>query len=611
MKVNCWFCNANSSVPYENYNSFVCKKCDQYNGFSNDGDYNREIPEQHSSKLNALSTAFCARTNKRLPRSNGLCDTCNRNQEMKVIQLANFKPRCESTYEEEVEEYKQKLDDSYQLCQQCNGHVSKTLNRIKTKFIGSKFAKFMQPGQNMMTEYVKVAIVDKIVILALVILSIMNLTREFEIAMPEIPNEQLRKFYFHAKAVKMTIFDVVGNLIKAYCTELTLDGLSTTAIILNSRIFVKQMDLRLQTIISLMLWSVFMLIDELPIDLVYLKAVRGSFAVVIALLTLFTTFKCFTAKKSVINNANGNFHRMTNNLLDGDDSESEMEISSQNSGLAYSMSQPSSIVSYSPSVSTFKNQTFFKNGSPLNRTLTHPSNRLLQLQNSMSSSRTDSRPFDTVSNFSNRTFSIRDEVIAADRNQVQKDITKLNISDHFGSSSTLKDFSLNRYMNPFALENSRCDSPAPSIASVFSGAHRSQIVAPPQLDSSHKGEANWIAGGYWSSPQKQNLEVNHMSPIADTSRSSSQSSGLGTNDSDRNSIFNDDISSSIFSEPVRRRNLLDKSAFSFDKTSTPPVSRSLFGQTFVQPRQNSFFPTNDLNGSFKKYRDTSATFGSK
>lgn len=601
MKVNCWFCNQNSSVPYENYNSFVCKKCDQYNGFTADGDYNREIPEQHSSKLNAMSTAFCARNERRMPRSNGLCDTCNRNQEMKVIQLANFRPRCESTFDEEIEEYKQKLDDSYQLCQACSGHVSKTLNRIKTKFIGSKFAKFMQPKLHNMTEYVHVNILDKFVIIALMLLSIGNITREFDIEV-EIPNERVRTFYFHLIALRLTIVDIVGNLLRAFTTELTLDGLATTAIALNSWIFYRQSELRLQTIVSLMLWSIFMLIDELPISVVYFKAIRGSFALFIAALTLLTVVKCFRAKKSVINNGQGNFHRMTNSLIECDDSDNEMDLSSsqQNGSIAYSISQPSTIVSYSPSASNYNNRTVFMNGSALDKTLTYPQTRLIQ---------NSSRPFDSVSTYSNRTFSIRDEVTAADRQQVQKDITKLNLNDHFGSSSTLNNFNTSRYLNPFALENSRCGSPAPSIASVFSGSNRSQIVSPPRLDSSNKGEANWIAGGFWSSPQKQTLDVNHMNPIAEMSRSSSQSSGLGTNDSGKNSrensIYNEDFNASLFSaEPVRRRNLLDKSAFSFDKTSSP-VSRSLFSQTYTHhPKPNSFFPTNNLNGSFKKYRDT-------
>ena len=33
VKVNCWFCNNNSRVPYGNRNCFNCPHCEQYNGF--------------------------------------------------------------------------------------------------------------------------------------------------------------------------------------------------------------------------------------------------------------------------------------------------------------------------------------------------------------------------------------------------------------------------------------------------------------------------------------------------------------------------------------------------------------------------------------------------
>lgn len=32
--VNCWFCNENSRVPYDDINKFTCPKCEQYNGFT-------------------------------------------------------------------------------------------------------------------------------------------------------------------------------------------------------------------------------------------------------------------------------------------------------------------------------------------------------------------------------------------------------------------------------------------------------------------------------------------------------------------------------------------------------------------------------------------------
>lgn len=32
--VNCWFCNENTKIPYDDLNKWTCKKCEQYNGFT-------------------------------------------------------------------------------------------------------------------------------------------------------------------------------------------------------------------------------------------------------------------------------------------------------------------------------------------------------------------------------------------------------------------------------------------------------------------------------------------------------------------------------------------------------------------------------------------------
>lgn len=40
------------------------------------------------------------------PASNGLCELCNRNQELKMQQLASFEPDDEAYFDEEVENYR-------------------------------------------------------------------------------------------------------------------------------------------------------------------------------------------------------------------------------------------------------------------------------------------------------------------------------------------------------------------------------------------------------------------------------------------------------------------------------------------------------------------------
>lgn len=604
IKVNCWFCNTNSKVPYENYNSFVCQSCQQFNGFKDDGSYIKEIPEQHFSKLNTSRTSYCQRVDRKLPITNGLCATCNRHQEMKIIQLANFKPRIEANFDEEIEEYKQKIEDSYQLCQQCSRHVNKTLNRIKTKFISSKLTQVFKESENIMKKFTQEnhdgsKFFDRTVIFGLFLLSAINLMKEIGLSFDIIPNMYIKNMCFHIVALKMTLSDIIfKNILKdENISDLNIDGFATTAILINSYIFIKQGNLRLLTIISLLLCSFSMLTTELPLDEQIMETTKVTFIGCIALLAVIMFAKSLSEVKKVANE-NGSFHKLNTEVMEQEE-ESDQEVDvSHNS----SYNGQSTII-YSPSVSAFTSvsQSMY-NRSDLNRTRTFPpSPNMLNISKSSFLRKDNINSFELMSN---RSFSIRDEVVVADSKQVQKDINKLNISDQFSSTSTVKDFNTSKNLNPFSLENSRCGSPSPSIASVFSGASRTQVISPPRLDSSSKGDINWIAGGYWSSPQKQQLLDSTLRPETEMSRSSSQSSGLGTIDSDKNSrensITNEEVQSS-FSEP--RRGMFEKSTFLFDKPST---SRSLFEPSFTRPKPNIFFNnTNNTNNSFRKYRDTS------
>lgn len=71
-----------------------------------DGDYNCDIPAQRSVKLNKWKTSSFPSISDRLTPTNGLCEPCNRNQELKVQQLACFEPENEADFDEEIEEYR-------------------------------------------------------------------------------------------------------------------------------------------------------------------------------------------------------------------------------------------------------------------------------------------------------------------------------------------------------------------------------------------------------------------------------------------------------------------------------------------------------------------------
>lgn len=75
-----------------------------------DGDYNCDIPAQRSIQLNKRwktgvndgNSSYTATT----PPRNGLCDTCNRNQEIKMQQLASFEPNVKENFDIEIEHFR-------------------------------------------------------------------------------------------------------------------------------------------------------------------------------------------------------------------------------------------------------------------------------------------------------------------------------------------------------------------------------------------------------------------------------------------------------------------------------------------------------------------------
>ncbi|XP_058062331.1 uncharacterized protein LOC131212471 [Anopheles bellator] len=167
-KVNCWFCNRDTCVPYDESNSFVCPTCTQYNGFTADGDYNREIPEQYQAKLNrdycvtplgnitdddkwGNAKGFAASSTQ----YNGLCFGCNRNQELKMHQLASFVPEDESNYDFEVEEYRKQLEQAYKLCGRCERVLKRTLNDVKRNILGSKLAQIGSKGLSVLDMHMR------------------------------------------------------------------------------------------------------------------------------------------------------------------------------------------------------------------------------------------------------------------------------------------------------------------------------------------------------------------------------------------------------------------------------------------------------------------------
>ncbi|XP_072553482.1 transmembrane protein 201 isoform X2 [Salminus brasiliensis] len=128
VNVNCWFCNQDTEVPYGNRNCWDCPYCEQYNGFQENGDYNKPIPAQYMEHLNhgvsaGVPVSEAPKTLQWVNCQMLLCKKCNTNQTLKIKQLASFTPREEDNYDEEIEVYKHHLEQTYKLCRPCQTAV--------------------------------------------------------------------------------------------------------------------------------------------------------------------------------------------------------------------------------------------------------------------------------------------------------------------------------------------------------------------------------------------------------------------------------------------------------------------------------------------------------
>ncbi|XP_016988198.2 uncharacterized protein LOC108050823 [Drosophila rhopaloa] len=164
-RVNCWFCNENTRVSYGSRNSWTCPKCEQYNGFTKDGDYNRDMTAQRDCSLGSQknssqgSSSICANSyyadvlasNPPVPK-NGLCDQCNEAQRLKVEKLSQFEPKNESRFDQELKVYRERLEKQFRLCSSCERHVNKVLHEKKKMVLSSKFLNYIIKGASLLKQ---------------------------------------------------------------------------------------------------------------------------------------------------------------------------------------------------------------------------------------------------------------------------------------------------------------------------------------------------------------------------------------------------------------------------------------------------------------------------
>ncbi|GAB1867453.1 hypothetical protein CAJAP_08532 [Camponotus japonicus] len=128
--VNCWFCNKNSKIWRKDLNWWLCPWCEQYNGFSKNDDYTYNIPEQYATPN--MSTRYCRlikQSNSRNISMNHLCANCNKQENLKLLELSNFEPKSERHYNAELTKFKEYLEKRYPLCNNCKLTVQTVLNK--------------------------------------------------------------------------------------------------------------------------------------------------------------------------------------------------------------------------------------------------------------------------------------------------------------------------------------------------------------------------------------------------------------------------------------------------------------------------------------------------
>ncbi|XP_012286785.1 uncharacterized protein LOC105703183 [Orussus abietinus] len=119
IKINCWFCNGYTKIWRQEINWWRCSSCDQYNGFSKDGDYMYDIPEQYKYEKQSAKYYCKPCKEKSSCFGNNLCTQCNKNERLKLEELTNFEPSNSRKYDDEVKRFKNKLDEKYPLCTRC------------------------------------------------------------------------------------------------------------------------------------------------------------------------------------------------------------------------------------------------------------------------------------------------------------------------------------------------------------------------------------------------------------------------------------------------------------------------------------------------------------
>lgn len=593
-RVNCWSCNHNYWVKFRDRNSWTCPGCDQYNGFTKEGDYNKPLTAEIA---NVPYKSYTTRASWSLPSWNGLCYKCNNDLQIKIAQLASFVPMNEKKYDEEVEAYNEHLEKSYTLCKPCQRVLQKKMHREKEVLLGAKVVQSRMQDKKLcakkhkfetlcnIMDYVSVNI--ERVLLLLIVTETVKALWSYEMTQNTISYSKevlytlLERMLSIAKIKILTTFPMLEDYSNTIYDmfNLSYDGgiyVNNEYVVVSNNMAQKclagagcalqilghlvEMHVLKYAVIFDVMWLLLCVMQfNVP-----LNGLMINFVKVICILSIFYINRRVKMASSPNTPKVNNLPKRMKNLTNG--SISSHDCSSEDSGDDVSLTKlgvnTSSTSEGSPFNNTFMSGRVSITPNMWNKTFNSTFNRNSPFKNSP-----------IVQNNLKQSLQTYQKLCKDDSDSDLDDsISCLNIGSRKSTSNTNPMFALRRFTPmPFL---------TPTVAPVSVSRPR-PIIMPSKLGHS----TSWVAGGYWGDDGgRQMFNVNG-------SRSSSQSSGFESQSSG-GTVQN------LFSQPPSReesicgdpdRTLLARSFSSFSVNS--PTNMVFQGpQNFnnlIYPKMNS------------------------
>ncbi|GMS84657.1 hypothetical protein PENTCL1PPCAC_6832, partial [Pristionchus entomophagus] len=132
-RVNCWFCNGNQWVPMRDRRQFTCDCCGQYNGFNEDGGYDKVIREQH--RVIPTKTRYASAEGFQQGVSDSpFCSRCEDAMERRRKAIADWEPDDEEEWTAQYDDYRMKMERIYPLCERCEMNTQRRLTANKQRY---------------------------------------------------------------------------------------------------------------------------------------------------------------------------------------------------------------------------------------------------------------------------------------------------------------------------------------------------------------------------------------------------------------------------------------------------------------------------------------------